>query len=123
MESNYIIAFNNLLLKFNQEIIELFPEETDFKLYKTALNLIITTDKYKLSKLFKTYIIQYKQNILDKNEIFFLNNEYKEITKKTEGIQLIIDKIKKYWSILSNNNKEQIWTYLHSLIKLNDMII
>ena len=32
--TSYISAFNNLILKFNQELIETFPEENEFKCIK-----------------------------------------------------------------------------------------
>ena len=61
----YLSAFNNLVLKFNDELIETFPEEKDFKIYKTGLNFIISNNKKKICELFKEYIFDYKVPILN----------------------------------------------------------
>ena len=122
----YLSAFNNLVIKFLNELILIFPEENDFKIYKRGIEFINSTHKKKVCELFKVYIILYKENILKKNEEFFLNNNYHEIINDnkndSQGLEVVIQKLKNYWKTLSDNNKSQIWEYLSTLIKLSDMV-
>ncbi len=123
MSNPYLKAFNNLVIKFNEDLIFTFPEENDFKVYKRGIMLINTANAKKICILFKEYMIYYKKKILDKDESFFLNNDYVEIVNNSsEGVEGIIQKLKNYWTNLSVVNKSKIWEYLNSLIKLSDMI-
>lgn len=124
MSNSYLTAFNNLLTKFNEELISTFPEENDFKVYNRGIQMINSANAKKICSLFKNYMLLYRQKILSKDESFFLNNNYTEIVtnSNSDGIEGIILKLKNYWSTLSNENKEIIWEYLSSLIKLSDMI-
>ena len=122
--SQYLSAFNNLVIKFNDDLITTFPEENDFKVYKRAIEFINSNNKKKICTLFKNYMILYRKKILEKDESFFLNNDYVDIVKnsQSEGVEKIILKLKNYWNTLSENNKSSIWEYLISLIKLSDLV-
>ena len=74
----------------------------------------------------KSYSFIYREKILNKDESFFLENEYSEIKAANEDdentVEQVINKLKKYWGELSIENKEKIWKYLETLIKLSDLI-
>ena len=36
----YLTAFNNLILKFNNDLIDTFSKENDFKVYKRGFELL-----------------------------------------------------------------------------------
>ena len=115
-----LTAFNTQLINFIDELILLCPEEYDFKVFKNGILLLKRTNPRKIIELFNVYVIKYKDSILEKNEQFFLDNNYTEIdTDDVENLYSIINKLKKYWCSLSDSNKDTIWKYLHVLIKLN----
>ena len=58
--TSYISAFNNLILKFNQELIETFPEENEFKVYKRSLEWLMKSN-VKKDNLFKVYTINFRE--------------------------------------------------------------
>jgi hypothetical protein len=124
MSNTYLTAFNNLVIKFNDDLIMTFPEENDFKVYKRGIMMINLANAKKICSLYKNYMILYRTKIEEKDESFFLENNYTEIVNniKSEGVEGIIQKLKNYWTTLSSANKEKIWEYLLSLIKLSDMI-
>tara|TARA_B100001093_G_C26162428_1_gene732174 strand:+ start:64 stop:444 length:381 start_codon:yes stop_codon:yes gene_type:complete len=119
-------AFNNLVINFCDDLIFIFPEENDFKVYKRGISMLNSVNAKKICLLFKTYSTCYKNEIINKNENFFLTNDYSNIKKdysdSTASIEIIINELKKYWGQLSNENKEKIWEYLNSMIKLSSMI-
>lgn len=124
MSNTFLSAFNNLVIKFNDDLINTFPEENDFKVYKRGIMLLNSANSKKICLLFKDYMIFYRQKITEKDESFFLNNDYTEIVNntKSEGVESIITKLKYYWNSMSTGNKDKIWEYLNSLIKLCDLV-
>ena len=45
-----------------------------------------------------------------------------ELNDNPDNAFELVDRLKHYWSELSDNNKTVIWDYLNSLIKLSDRI-
>jgi PII-like signaling protein len=125
MSNLYLTAFNNLVIKFNEDLISTFPDDNDFKVYKRGIEMLNSANAKKMCQLFKNYTHSYKNNIINKEETFFLTTDYNTVLNtidKKEGIENIINKLKVCWIELSSTNKEKIWEYLISLIKLSDMI-
>ena len=121
--STYLTAFNNLVLKFNEDLIFIFPEENDFKVYKRGIVILNSANAKKICLLFKNYSNLYRKQIETKDDNFFLNNSNEILqSNNIEGIENIINKLKFYWTQLSDSNKEKIWQYLNSLLKLSDLI-
>ena len=119
----YLTAFNNLILKFNNDLIETFPEENDFKVYKRGFELLFKANAKKTCIFFKNYVINYRDKILNKDESFFLANDYSDIVDTSQdGMVDIVNKLKKYWGQLTTSNKDKIWDYLITLIKLSDLV-
>ena len=44
------------------------------------------------------------------------------VNTKDEGIVLVINKLKKYWGGLCDENKKKIWDYMNTLITLGDLV-
>ena len=123
MSTTYLTAFNNIVFKFNDELIETFPEETDFKAYKRALSILKSANAKKLCELFRNYSYYYRDQILKKDESFFLTVNYNELPDITDDyVKAMLDKLRKYWKELTLDNKNKIWEYLITMIKLSDLI-
>ena len=122
MNQSFLTAFNNLILKFIDELILLFPEDSDFAHYKLKILFLKKANAKKLCELFKIYIYNYKDEINNKNEAFFLESDYSETVTKNDNIYKILDKLKLYWKELTDNNKNKIWEYLITLIKISDIV-
>lgn len=124
MATSYLSAFNNLILKFNDDLIVVFPEENDFKVYRRGFDFLIKSNVKKVCNLFKIYTFNYRQKILDRDETFFLKDaSYSDVVNtKDEGIVLVINKLKNYWGDLSEENQKKIWDYMNTLIKLADLV-
>ena len=122
MNQSFLTAFNNLILKFIEELIVLFPEDADFSHYKLKILFLKKANARKLCELFKIYINDYKNEINNKNEAFFLESSYNETITNNNNIYKILEKLKIYWKGLSDNNKNKIWEYLITLIKISDMV-
>lgn len=122
-----LTAFNNLLIQFIDELIILFPADTEFKMTKNALSLLKSANPRKLATLVSLHLNMYSEKIAEKDETFFLQNDYSELNdlsevKDSNKFSSIIDKLKKYWLELSDENKAAIWKYLDTLLALSKKI-
>jgi hypothetical protein len=118
-------AFNNVLTDFIDDCILVFPEDTDFKVYKKGVTLLVKVNPKKVLTVFTEYTSIYREKILVKEEDFFLNTDYTDIvssnSKYSESdIFNIINKIKGYWVELNDSNKTKIWDYMILLINISD---
>ena len=122
MNKTILSAFNNTLYKFVHELISSFPAERKFVVFKNAIKLVQKVNPRKVLILFIEYISPYKDKLIQRDEDFFLNNNYINIINKTnaskENAWTLIDKIKVYWKDINQQNKDIIWDYFKVLITL-----
>lgn len=121
--------FNNKLTEFLKELVQTFPSDTDFKLFQASVRVLKLADEKKPLELFNSGLTdEYKENIRNKNEEFFLNNDYSDVLnnehlKKHNDNDIndkLINKLKGYWKELDDNNREIVWQYFTILLKICD---
>tara|TARA_B100000787_G_C16126121_1_gene265064 strand:- start:462 stop:827 length:366 start_codon:yes stop_codon:yes gene_type:complete len=116
-------AFNNIIINFLDDCILIFKDDTDFKLYKRGLGVIIKYNPKKVHTFFKEYLEKYRPYIDTRNDAFFLQNDFDEIKKyNNDEIFTVINKIKTYWGDLDEHNKKKVWDYFSILSQLSDKI-
>ena len=130
MDKFYTI-FNTKIVELLNDLIRIFPEDNDFKMYKNAVNLVKLANEKKLLEFYNMFVTdEYKDHINNKNEKFFLNHDYNDILNSNELKQeldgdinnKIVNKLKGYWSLLSPENREIIWNYFGLFIKISDKV-
>tara|TARA_Y100000389_G_scaffold162754_1_gene165651 strand:- start:1083 stop:1481 length:399 start_codon:yes stop_codon:yes gene_type:complete len=121
--------FNNKLTEFLKELVQTFPSDTDFKLFQASVRVLKLADEKKPLELFNSGLTdEYKENIRNRNEEFFLNNDYSDVLnnehlKKHNDNDIndkLINKLKGYWEKLDDNNREIVWQYFTILLKICD---
>jgi hypothetical protein len=117
-----VSLFNTKFSEFLGDLIQVFPEDKEFRQFKSSMTLLITIDEVKLHYIFNKVIQPYRTNILSKNEDFFLKASYDELNDyQTSGVTgELINKLKTYWVELNDENHTIIWNYLTLLVKLSD---
>ena len=120
-------AFVTQLTTFNNQLVQLFPEEKDFRIFKSAVNLLKNTPfgdgNGKIYSIFISYIEPYREKILVQDESFFLENEYDNVVQSnSKDLSNIIVKLKVLWKGLSENTKTSIWGYLCLMIQISNKI-
>lgn len=116
-------AFNKKFLEFLDDLIQTFPEDRDFRTFKSTVVIIINIDARKLRAVFNIAIPKYKKHIMERDDQFFLANSYEELQEVDVDKQVtdeLINKLKTYWVQLDETNRETIWKYLTLLVALND---
>ena len=117
----FIDTFFNQFTQFVSELSEMYPEDTDFPIFKGTLNLLKSTNPMLVINFVKSEIIDlYETKIFERDETFFINEDYSN--KKDVNID-IIKKIKQYIENMTPKNKESVWCYIELLMKLCKKIL
>ena len=128
----FYTIFNTKITEFLNDLIRLFPDDDDFKMYKTAISLAKLADEKKPLQYYKKFVTEeYKEHIRNKNDKFFLDHDYKEILSDSElsndinsgdFSSQIVDRLKGYWSQISDENKEIVWNYFTLFLKISEKV-
>jgi hypothetical protein len=120
--ANLIKAFNKLVFQFNDDLIQVFPQENDFKVSRNTFELLDKVNYKKIFELVGPHLIIHKDYIRNKDENFFITTDASKYVE-TEDL-IIIKKLRDYWQKdMSPDNKEKVWSYLNNSLKLTEMII
>lgn len=127
-KAKWVKCFNDKFVEFMNELIETFPNDKDFKMFKQSFNMLKLVDEAKPVELFRQHAMQYRENIDGENEEFFLNHDFeRELQMVRNGSesslsQELMVKLKQYWVELSVDNKAVVWKYLKLMYKINDKL-
>lgn len=114
------LTINNLI----DDILLVFPDYQHLKSFKEKYNLLIKYNPKKPLIYFKDTVYNYKDQIINKEEDYFIKKEYNTDLENIGDNEWYLDQvlnIKELWVKLSDENKETIWTYFNILIKLTDL--
>ena len=107
---------NLKLQEFVDDLLASYPGVTDIRVMKTMLNLTVAMDIKLPQDMFnRCVVIPYEQQILAKDECFFLEEAY---DPQYADIN-IIEKLKGIWKTLPAEDKEIVWKYFQVLLVLN----
>jgi len=111
-----IDTFFNQFTDFLKQLENMYPDDTDFPVFLTTLDLLKSTNPMLVVKFVKENIVDlYKDKILNKDESFFLDQDY---TNHGDVDLNIVHKLKKYVKDMSSNSKDVVWKYIELLMKL-----
>ena len=120
--ANLIKAFNKLVFQFNDDLIAVFPQESDFKLSKHTFELLDKVNYKKIFELVGPHLLMHKESLQKRDEAFFITTDASKYVETDDLI--IIKKLRDYWKQdMTPENKEKVWSYLNNSLKLTDMII
>lgn len=122
-KSVFINLFNQKAEEFCKDLVLTFPEVNEFKKLKSGLLLLKNVDERKPREFFNNYVgINFKQQILSKDESFFLNEVQNHVQAGMENAQwqTVIALLRHLWETLNDDNKESIWKYFQVLVAIND---
>ena len=103
-----IDTFFNQFTDFLKQLENMYPDDTDFPVFITTLNLLKSTNPILVVKFVKENIVDlYKDKILNKDESFFLDQDY---TQHGDVDLNIVHKLKKYVKDMSPNSKDVVFT-------------
>jgi hypothetical protein len=119
---DYLEKFNSTFTEFIDDIIRIFPDDSELRMYKTAIRAAVCiNDKLALNIFTESVVSTYGSKILARDESFFLEHDYSDITENVE-YNALINKIKRYWTTMNEDNRNAVWKYFKVLILLSNKI-
>jgi len=103
--------------EFLDQLIKVFPEDTDFPTYKTGLFLIHKTNPVLVPDQVVIHVGPFEETVKARDEKFILGYGFDKYADDN-ALDLIIRKMKDRWGILSDNNKKVVWDYTILLLNL-----
>lgn len=111
-------AFYNQFGDFLNQLIAVFPGDSDFLAYKTGLMLLQRTNPMLVVEQVHLHVTPFEDTIRKRDESFFLNHGFNEQLEDNDTLEQVIQKLKGLWAELTANNKEVVWTYTILLLDL-----
>jgi hypothetical protein len=121
---DYIHKFNVTFNEFIDDIIRIFPNDQDLKVYKAGIQTAIVLDnKYIITRFNDSIVDKYGKQLLERNDAFFLNHDYTDVISYNKEYNAVILKVKNAWSSMNTENKEIMWKYFKILILLSNKFV
>lgn len=113
--------FNTVMLEFFDQLSIYNNKSVNFKMYKSMADACIKLDESSLNLMFnKTVTNRFYDEILNKNEMFFLElNDYTDVCANDLNF---INYLKHVWKNTDDEEKTKIWDFLNVLLYLDKKI-
>lgn len=120
---DYLTQFNDTLLELINDLIRVFPQDGDFRMYKLALQAAIIADSNLVHEVFRDRVCrQFGDKVLARDEDFFINNNYNDMKDEFSQAEQLIQKLKSCWITLTPDQRDIIWKYFRVLVLLDRKI-
>lgn len=123
--SDLLAAFNNHIIEFFDDVVRIFPDNSDIKLAKTTLITMRKANPKLIIRIWKDYIFdKYNNEIMDGNIEFFIDKDYSDDIKYVGNTATILEKIatlRKPIKEMSEDNLNKTIKYMQNLSKLCGM--
>ena len=121
-QSHILKTFNDHFIEFIEDIIKVFPENSDLVSIKNSFISFRKLNPKLVLGVFRTYVIDKYSNEIDaKNIDFFINKNYETDLQDNSSSSMIIEKIDKLRDPvreMSEDNQQKVLKYLQNLKKL-----
>lgn len=116
--------FNKKLFEFTEDLMFIFPEVADFRVFWDTVNWAVAINRNIPQEFFNNCVVApYTDKILNRDETFFLQESYDEYNAYLQEYNNdlnLVQKLKSIWKDLDEGNKATIWTYLRLLLVLSE---
>ena len=118
--TNFVKVFNNHLVEFLDDVITIFPDNTDIQTGRTFIIGIKKVNPKKILDIWKRFVNDvYQKEIGEGNMDFFLTKDYTQDLQYTTGNVIgIINNIKIQLRDTSKENQEKALKYVQNLCKI-----
>lgn len=116
-----IDAFFNQYEDFLNQIKVVFPNDGDWQLYISGLAIFRRTNPLIVVKKTWKHVAPFQEMIAARDEKFFMERDYSDITEGEEPLEQTIDKIRAMWSVLNPHNRRVVWDFVNNIVSLAKM--
>lgn len=112
----YLKSFFNQFNEVVQQLEDMFPEDADFRTFRTFLGMLQRTNPTVVISTFHSHVtVKFSDQIKNRDENFMTSYTPAEYGSDVTDI---IGKVRGYWSTLSDSSKDCLWQYMFVLTEL-----
>lgn len=111
----YLQAYFNTLHSLLDDLLRVFPNDTDLVTFKTSLSMIQKTNPMMLIRNVHETMSPYQEMIKQRNTDFFLKFNYDEFAKTDQTLGPLLEKLKTMWNVLTPTHQKVVWEYITNL--------
>ena len=115
-KTTIMTALFNQMSSFANELAEMYPNDTDFPLFLTYVQLLKSTNPSLMISYVNDNIGQFEEKILAKDDSFFLDYSFSEFDGYVDAG--IFTKLKQYVAGMSPESKAITWQYIVNIMRL-----
>ena len=114
----YLDAFYDQYEDFLQQMLQVFPSDPDWPLYIAGLAIFRRTNPLLVVKKTWKHVSRFEDVIKRRDEAFFLERDYSDITEGEEPLEQTVAKLKGMWAQMSTHNRNVVWDYINNITHL-----
>jgi hypothetical protein len=114
----FMDAFFTQFHEFMGQLTKVFPNDEDFKMYDDAVYLVQRMNPGLVVSEFGKHVLPYEEVIRKRDDGFFMNHTFDSL-EPDNTMEQVIQKLKGYWTTLSDQNKSSIWGYITLLLDIH----
>lgn len=122
-KSTILRSFNTHLFEFLEDVIRIFPDNTEIQTAKTSFQTIKKANPTAIAKAWFSFVYSPYREIIDRGDInFFFEKDYSQdlaSLNNSREIMKVIDTLREPVSNMNENEKEFTMKYLQNLSKLS----
>lgn len=122
-KSTVLKGFNNLLFEFLEDIITIFPGNSELRDVKTALEFFKKANPTSVIKVWYNFVYEPYKDVIERGDLsFFCDKDYKsDLThmSNADDIMKAIDKFRTPLKEMNPTNKETAMKYVKNLCTLS----
>ena len=111
-------AFFTQFHEFMGQLIKVFPDDTDFKMYDDGISLVQRMNPNLVLSEFVKHVTPFDEVIRKRDDNFFMNHTFSSL-EPDNTMEQVIQKLKGYWIAMSEQNKSSIWGYIILLLDIS----
>ena len=118
-----LTTFNDHFIEFVNDIINVFPEDTDILEAKNSFLLIRKANPKMIIKIWNKFVVDKYKDAIDNDDIsFFINKDYSTDLNNAENSDKIMDAINRLRNpvkLMELQDQKKVMKYIQNLTKLS----
>ena len=111
-----MMALFDQFTTFILELSEMYPDDPDFSMFLSSVRIAKSANPNIVVKYIYESTYPYEQEIMNKDEKFFLTSSFEE---HKENVDMdVFSKMKQYFATMTTESKESVWKYSQNIIRL-----
>jgi hypothetical protein len=125
--STILTAFNDHFMEFLDDIIRVFPDDSDILASKNSAALIRKANPRLIIQIWNSYVVgKYKDKIDAGNIDFFINKDYSDDlvhADNSKKIVEVIDRLRNPIKMMTTEDQAKTMKYIQNLTKLSTIYV